>query len=272
MASGTVAIFAVVHQADSVSGFGIIRPLMGNSFKFRHIPAGVFVSRTFHISVLDIKSCLAGADIQREKDPQKLLMLMPVCMGDKVDPAVVVIKTDFLRNRGILIIPIHFYFCHQRRFFHRNRFQIIYLVSFFLVIDINIPGIILHRTVLINYQVVPQFACLQDLAVIFLIKNRSHTAFFIPDNMIKRRVHFPSPLFCTKTFRLGSNFISQGCKSDRLYVRNFYKPAILRIYSRQLFSICGKPASLSALVSFYFYCYNTFAFKTTVIYYSYNGI
>ena len=93
---GTVAIFAVVHQADSVSGFGIIRPLVSNGFKFCHIPAGILIGRTFYISVLDIKSCLAGTDIQWEKNSQKLLMLMPVCMGDKVDPAVVIIKTDFL--------------------------------------------------------------------------------------------------------------------------------------------------------------------------------
>ena len=69
---------------------------MGNGFKFCYIPAGILVGGTFHISVLDIKSCLAGADIQRKKNSQKLLMLMPVCMSDKINSAVIIVKADFL--------------------------------------------------------------------------------------------------------------------------------------------------------------------------------
>ena len=69
MTSGAVAVFAVVHQADAIAGLGIIGPLMGNGLKFCHIPAGVLVGRPFHISVLNIKSGLAGADIKREEHP-----------------------------------------------------------------------------------------------------------------------------------------------------------------------------------------------------------
>ena len=85
---------------------------------------------------------------------------MPVCMSDKVDPALIVIKADLLRDHGILIIPGHFYLCHKRRLLHGNVFQIVYLITLFLVININIPGIEVHRAVFVNHQTVSGLACL----------------------------------------------------------------------------------------------------------------
>ena len=69
MSSGAVTVFTVIHQTDSISGLGIICPLMTDGLKFCHIPAGILIRRTFYISVLDIKGCFAAADIQREKHP-----------------------------------------------------------------------------------------------------------------------------------------------------------------------------------------------------------
>ena len=87
-------------------------------------------------------------------------MLMPVRMGHKIDPAVVIVEADLLRNHGILVIPGHFHRCHQGRFFHGNFLEILHLVAFFLIININIPGIEVHRAVFVNHETVSGLACL----------------------------------------------------------------------------------------------------------------
>ena len=61
-----MAVLAVIQQADAISAFRHVHPLMAAAFKPRPVPAGVGMSFSHHIAELDVKRRLIRVYICRE--------------------------------------------------------------------------------------------------------------------------------------------------------------------------------------------------------------
>ena len=213
---------------------------------------------------LNVVCGFGGTNIRVERRLQQPVILVPVHMGLKINPPAVPIHNHILHQTGL---PVRIDKPH-------NRFQTVTLhqphrladphsLHLLRVININIPGVEIHRLILIDFQHVARFARPQHRPSRLLIIKACQLPRLVPDNGIKRRFqriipepkNFTALLVCCVRSRSdcrhgcfipasGINFIVRLCRAR--YKRDvppckwfhlyLYVPAVRRLSCRQYIS------------------------------------
>ncbi len=168
-----IAVFAVVEQTHPVTVFRQICPFLTANFVSGSIPGSILVSRPFHIAKLNFIDCLICMNIHRKICFKENLIFIPVNSGFKIDSGNIIIYDHVLRNDGIQKSssdaqapshrPIFYYFCI---------FNVIHFPHLFLIVDVNIPVIILQGSVLKCQNFISSFIFTDYLPIVSLVKNR----------------------------------------------------------------------------------------------------
>ena len=181
------AVFAVIQYTDSVTIFTDIQPFVRAYLKSCLIPGSIIMCRAFYISILDLISCLICMDIDREICTEKDFFLIPVDLIADIDLAQITVKIYILHNGRFQILPFKTHTCANRSLlFYRNRSHIIYFPCFLSIIIVDIPCIIIVRTVFIAHDHIALLPCRKKFTVCLLIIDAGKLSLLIPCHMEKR--------------------------------------------------------------------------------------
>ena len=171
-----VPIFTVIHQTESVICLRDIRPLMRTYLKSGHIPAGILMRSSLHISVLNIIGRFIIKNIHRKMRFQHIVLFFPVYGRHKIHPVQISVKYQILPDIGAVKSVVDPETCFYRSFWnHSDTLNVCHLPAFAVIVNIDIPCVIIVGPVLIAYdpvQCLPGFA---KLPPITLVDHRSNT-------------------------------------------------------------------------------------------------
>ena len=94
-------VLAVIQQGNAVVSLREIHPLLSAALKTCHIPARVLVRLSGQVAELHVKCRLVRVHRHREVYFEQCLVLFPVHMRLKIDPAAVRVEDDLLMDRRL---------------------------------------------------------------------------------------------------------------------------------------------------------------------------
>mgnify|MGYP000373360689 CR=1 FL=1 len=125
---------------------------MPADLKPRPVPAGVPVGGPFHEAILDIIGSLGCADIHLKQCLQQTVVLMPVSLRDKINPAVIGINNHILLYFRCAVTVNKTDYHTQRPVLHAADITCRNILMLLCIVNVNIPGIIVHRLIFIDTQ------------------------------------------------------------------------------------------------------------------------
>ena len=138
------------------------------------------MGRTCYIAVLDLISCFCSMDINRDIITQKNLFFFPVDLIADIDPVQFRIEVQILYNGGIQIFTFYTDTAAYRPVLcYCDALYIIYRPGFLCIIIVDIPCIVVMRTVFIAHDHVGAFALRKDLSLLDLVIDTAELSFFI---------------------------------------------------------------------------------------------
>ncbi len=181
-----VTILAVVEQAHAVMAFGEVHPLLAAAFKPRLIPACIGVHLPDNAAELNIKGRFITVHIHREFHLEKMLMLLPVHLGLKVNAAAVCIEMHLLPHLGLAGFILQGQGGAYRAVLCPGQIhEVIHRPGLFCVKHIDVPVVIVHGLVLKHPHEVTSLAGLDDFPVVFLVENGNKMTVCIQSNGIE---------------------------------------------------------------------------------------
>ena len=196
--------------------------------------------RAPYISILDLISCLVCMNIDREICTEKDFFLIPVNLIANINLTQITVKIYILHNSRFQIFPFKTYTCTNRSLlFYRNRSHIIHFPCFLGIVMVDIPRIIVVRTVFIAHDHIALLSRRKKFTVCLFIIDAGKLSLLIPCHMEKRCLCMT--LIHAKDFfiliRLFHNF--KGCISlGRNVVYNCQLTSIDFLYLIASLSVC----------------------------------
>ena len=146
---------------------------MTDDFKLREIPERVAVGRALVVAELDIISGLGGVDINGEVRLEKYLLLFPVDRVVNVDARQVCVEDEaLLDGRGEKLARDLYDRADGSALCHIDCADIVYLGVLLIEIDLDIPCLVVERSVVVGINFVENFALGRDCSAGRLVNER----------------------------------------------------------------------------------------------------
>src|SRR3569833_4097917 len=141
------AVLAVRQQRHAVVAFAQIRPLVRAALEAGPVPTRIPMRGAHHVAELDVVGREAAADVDRERHLEQGLALYPIDRGVKVDAVEIAVAANTLTDRAAAPKSTHdldrpAYRTDLAHLDSGDRLQRRHLL---LVVDIDVPGVPLHR-------------------------------------------------------------------------------------------------------------------------------
>ena len=168
-----VTVLAVVEDGETEAVVAEIDPLVTDDFKLREIPERVAVGRALVVAELDIISGLGGVDINGEVRLEKYLLLFPVDRVVNVDARQVCVEDKALINgRGEELARDLYDRADGSALGHIDCADIVYLGVLLIKIDLDIPCLVVERSVVVGIDLIENFALGRDGSAGCLVDER----------------------------------------------------------------------------------------------------
>ena len=168
-----VTVLAVVEDGETEAVVAEIDPLVTDDFKLREIPERVAVGRALVVAELDIISGLGGVDINGEVRLEKYLLLFPVDRVVNVDARQVCVEDEaLLDGRGEELARDLYDRADGSALCHIDCADIVYLGVLLIEIDLDIPCLVVERSVVVGINFVENFALGRDCSAGRLVNER----------------------------------------------------------------------------------------------------
>ena len=153
MPSRVVAISRLVYERNAIACFGQVDESVAVQLEPCGVPAGVLVGGPVHVAELDLRGGAIGADVERERQFQDLLGLVPVQVEVKFDTAASGCQSHGLRDRRGTEGPVDPNRTNQRaRFDDGERVALSYVNMPVQIVPIDVPRIPAVRQVRVHLQ------------------------------------------------------------------------------------------------------------------------
>ena len=168
-----MAVLAVVEDGETEAVVAEVDPLVTDDFKLREIPERVAVGRALVVAELDIISGLGGVDINGEVRLEKYLLLFPVDRVVNIDARQVCVEDEALINgRGEKLARDLYDRADGSALGHIDCADIVYLGVLLIEIYLDIPCLVVERSVVIGINFVENFALGRDCSAGRLVNER----------------------------------------------------------------------------------------------------
>ena len=154
-----VTVLAVVEDGETEAVVAEIDPLVTDDFKLREIPERVAVGRALVVAELDVVGGLSRVDINGEVCLEKYLLLFPVDRVVNVDARQVCVEDEaLLDGRGEELARDLYDRADGSALCHIDCADIVYLSVLLIEIDLDIPCLVVERSVVIGINFIENFA------------------------------------------------------------------------------------------------------------------